>query len=485
MKFSIVILLICMLSTWTATASPAQEAVEVIEGILVGAFGDIGHEVKTCIKDGEEIFKDIEEAVKDFEAGGRDNIIAGLIKIGEALQLLPEEVKDCEAIPDLIKDIEIIAAEFLNPEELIIHIGEEIIWHGVSIFKDVKDCVSQFKNGAYEPAGEDIGDIIKMLFLSAKLNDVVIDAEDFLEGFFKGALEDDSVEINDCITDATEVIEELEIIIADIKSGVTEDIEKLFLDFIDLITESVQSVAQCEKAPAELAVMLEWTEQMKDIATMEKKLFNGFLFYPDRLKEDFKNMIDSFEVQTFGTSGFCLGDVLHILFIDISTVNEDYLDDAVEFLTAFYGKAFKIDLDLSTCEADAEAEWALVKKAIDELETLSISSIKAGVEDLMKAIPAFVETFKECESDWPALERGLVEMSEFIHKPTQIPWAITKACTTHLFEVTTDCNQIYHAFHNSPHNFAKGGEGSGDLTGLLLSELNSALEESRLVEELK
>ena len=139
MKLVLVIALICALFMQNTLTAPSSEAIEIIEGILVGAFGDVGHKVKTCIKDGEEIFEDIESAVKHFEKGTRDEIIQGLIDVGKALILLPEEVKDCEEIPDLIKDIEIIAAEFMNPEELIVKIGVEILWHGISIYDDVTD----------------------------------------------------------------------------------------------------------------------------------------------------------------------------------------------------------------------------------------------------------------------------------------------------------------------------------------------------------
>jgi hypothetical protein len=481
----IALLISALLLVNFAYTTPTQEAIEVTEGILVGAFGDIGHEVKMCIKDGEEIFKDVESAVHHFENGSLEEVIAGLQDIAKALELLPEEVKDCEALPDLVKDIEKIIAEFANPEELIVHVGEEIFWHGVSIYGDVTDCVKQFQGHQYEPAGEDIGDIIKILFLELSLRDPVIDAEDFLEGFFKGALEDDSVEINDCITDATEVIEELEVIINDIKSGATSDIEKLFLDFIDLITDSVQSVAQCEKAPAEIDIMLGWAETMKDLKTMEHKLFDAFLYYPDRIKEDMKDMIDSFEDHTYSTSGFCMGDFLHVLFIDVQGLGEDYFDDASQFLTAFYSKAFNLQLDLSTCEADVQAEWALIEEIAEDFEHLDVAHIKDAVKALLEIMPTFIKAFDECEQDWPVIQQGLVALEPFVSDAAKLPWAITKACTTHFLRVEHDCSEVYHAFHDSPHNFANGGEGSGDLTALLLSELKLRDAENVLVQEMK
>ena len=316
---SLISLFLISLLVSTSLSSRVKEAEEVIEGILVGAFGDVGHEVVDCIQDGEEVFKDIEEAIKDFEAGGLANVAAGLAKIGAALELLPDEVKDCGAAKDVVKDIEKIAKEFKNPEELIVKIGEEILWHGKSIYKDVTGCVEDFKEGKYEPAGEEIGDIIKIIFLDGTLRDDITDVEDFLEGFFKGALEDESVEINDCITDVADLLEEFETIIEDIKEGgFISDIEQTLLDFIDLITDSVRGVAQCEKTPAEIDILLDWAEEMKDLSKMETKLFNAFLYYPDRIKEDFKDAIDSFEDHSYDVSGFSLGDLLHLLFVEVN-----------------------------------------------------------------------------------------------------------------------------------------------------------------------
>jgi hypothetical protein len=62
----LLVALLAMLLTFSA-ASPLVEAEEVIEGILVGAFGDVGHKVKECIQDGELIFEDIKDAIVLFE----------------------------------------------------------------------------------------------------------------------------------------------------------------------------------------------------------------------------------------------------------------------------------------------------------------------------------------------------------------------------------------------------------------------------------
>lgn len=480
MKIVLLILMMWAILVPAAQSTPTAEAIAVLEGILVGAFGDVGHEVKECMQDGQAIFEDFEQAVAYFEKGGLHNVEEGLKMIGAALEKIPEEIKYCKEVTVVITDIEKLVKEFANPVELVVKVAEEIIWHGRSIYRDVKDCVDNFHGHKYYNAGENIGNIIKLIFL--KLRDPVIDAESFLEGFFRGALEDDSIEINHCIDDATVIIEELELIIGDFKKG-TEDYEKLFLDFIDLISESVASVVQCEKIPPEVSIMQQWEEEMKDMSLMEKKMFFAFLYYPDRIKEDMKDMFDTYDAHQFNTTGFCMGDFLHILFVDVKTVKDDVLDDAIEFMIGFYDAAFKIELNMSTCEADVEAEFALVQKAISELEHLSYEDIKHGVEDLMHTIPLFLNAFDACKEDWPQIQQGLDKLDEFVQKPDEIPWAVSKAMGEHPFRVESDCSTVYHAFNDSPHNFHKGGEGSGDLTELLLSELK-AYEDTVLVQEL-
>ena len=161
----IAIFLIAILAMTYATKT--QEAVDTIEGILVGAFGTVGHEAVECIDDGEAIFDNVEIAIKDFMKGDVADIVQGLFYIGKALEAIPAEVKECGNLTELVSDFEKIAEEFKNPKSLSIHIGKEILWHGKSIYHDVNDAVTQFKSEKYEPAGEDIGDIVKILFMDA------------------------------------------------------------------------------------------------------------------------------------------------------------------------------------------------------------------------------------------------------------------------------------------------------------------------------
>eukprot|EP00345_Euplotes_harpa_P016014 CAMPEP_0168333788 /NCGR_PEP_ID=MMETSP0213-20121227/9830_1 /TAXON_ID=151035 /ORGANISM="Euplotes harpa, Strain FSP1.4" /LENGTH=332 /DNA_ID=CAMNT_0008338207 /DNA_START=12 /DNA_END=1010 /DNA_ORIENTATION=- len=312
MKF-IATVFIVMLCMYSVHSSPAQEVVDTVEGILVGAFGEVGKEARTCLQDGEATFQYVEQAIANFKTGTTASIIEGLFYIGKALEELPEELKDCQELPELVKDFEKIAQEFKDPKSLAIHVGKEILFNGKSIYKDVSDSITQFETAQYEPAGEDIGDIVKILFIDEGVKGRK-EVTEFVEGFFKGSLRDDSLDIIGCIDDSNEIIDQLEKIISDFENGLLENFEAVFLDIIDLLGEIPRSVLQCENIPAEITKFEVWAFELQDMGTMEKRLFNAFLKFSDRIKEDSKGLIDDYKRGLLRNSGYYLGDVLYVLF---------------------------------------------------------------------------------------------------------------------------------------------------------------------------
>ena len=320
MKFIITLLLAVLLVSSTYS-SEVQDVEQFVEGLLIGAFGDVGHKVEGCFDEGDKMFEDIEQAIVLFEKGDFASVVAGITLIGQALEELPLAVQKCESLEDVAKELEKIAEEFKDPQALIVHVSGEILWHGVSIFHDVTKSVSDFNAHKYEPAGEDIGDIIKILFVN-KLESKREDAVEFIEGFFKGSLRDSAVDVNDCIEDVDEIIDELEKIMTDIESGILVNPEQVFLDFIDLLSEIPKSVVQCEIVPADLEKFEGWVQDLEDMKIMEHRLFNAFLIYPDRVKEDSKDTIDEYKTLMFSESGFHLGDLMYVLFELVNPMEE-------------------------------------------------------------------------------------------------------------------------------------------------------------------
>jgi len=81
------------------------------------------------------------------------------LKIGDVLMKIYDGVKDCSSVSDDIAKIEKMATFFSSPEAFAVHIGTDILVHGVDIFTEitaaVEDMTSDPKN--YYDFGLNIG----------------------------------------------------------------------------------------------------------------------------------------------------------------------------------------------------------------------------------------------------------------------------------------------------------------------------------------
>ena len=209
MKLVLATLFIALLAF--TSASRIVEAEDFIRGVLEGSFGAVGEEVVECIQDGEVIIEDLVHVVEDFEKaiakGDRSALIEAFGYIADILKELPEEVKECKGVEEFVKDLEKIAAEFANPVELVIEVGEKIIWHGKSIFHDVRATVDDLHQDKYEDAGKDVGDIIKIIFLNGLANPVD-DTVDLMTAFYKAAFAL-KLDLKTCEDDLTVSVDEI------------------------------------------------------------------------------------------------------------------------------------------------------------------------------------------------------------------------------------------------------------------------------------
>jgi hypothetical protein len=308
-------ILLASLLLVNAMALPVQQMEQVLEGILVGTFGNAGQSAKACINEGEIVYTDIEAAIKDFEAGGVIDMAKALVEVGKAMKELHSMIKDCKAAEAIVGDVEMIIAELADPEILAAHIGEQMIEHGVEIITDVTNSVTDFHHSQYEKFGEDVGDLLNILFLATMgPNSIKTSVIAFVEGFFLGALKDASGTVSNCISDADNLFSEIMEIVKDLKNGVMSDLEKLFIDLINILVDIPKSVVDCAKVPKELSKLKHWVTDLKDIKAMEHKIFNAFVQYPEEIKKYATNTVIYINKGDFGHGGAYLGDFLYIIF---------------------------------------------------------------------------------------------------------------------------------------------------------------------------
>ena len=155
---------------------------QIVDGILRGALdAEDLTDISTCITDMETIFGETEQAVKDFEAGGATNILAGLKEIGNVLQHVDVDMKDCSAAKEDWPRLEALAKVFQSPKSFAYHVGKDILVNGKDIFHEIEASVSDYKAENWEQFGLDVGEAAAKTILGDEEegdDDVVVEEED-------------------------------------------------------------------------------------------------------------------------------------------------------------------------------------------------------------------------------------------------------------------------------------------------------------------
>ena len=154
MKFTAAALLFAATQAeeFTQVAQPVQtddndmkDFVHVVEGVLMGAldaeFGDIEH----CIEDGEAVITDVKNAYTHLAAKNAKDVIEGLKDMGEALFEIKKAMSDCKGIVTDFTKLGKMAAEFSNPVTAVVHIGEDLLIHGVDIYHEVHGAINAWE----------------------------------------------------------------------------------------------------------------------------------------------------------------------------------------------------------------------------------------------------------------------------------------------------------------------------------------------------
>ena len=160
-------------------AMNVQQAEQFLGGLIYGLIQkDDFKEIQKCIKDGETVEKELTDALSYFAKGDVKDVIKGIEEIGELLQGLGTDLDDCEGMQGDFQRIEKWATIFQHPSKLVETLTTNLIKNYAKIFGDISKAESDIGQAKWEPAGEDIADIL-VLTLGAvpKLNEYPEDLE--------------------------------------------------------------------------------------------------------------------------------------------------------------------------------------------------------------------------------------------------------------------------------------------------------------------
>lgn len=245
----------------------------------------------------------------------------------ETIQSIHKEAIECftgsEALISLIKEL-----VSLDLKTLIPRIIKEIIANKGKLFDDLMGIIKSVKKGDFYQAGFDIADFINnMLFKMFSLSiNPATESYYILKGILLG-LKQDEVEVDDlleCVgdvqyilTNITDGIKDLKVIIADIKKfnfehlfEIIQCFEKIFYDIRNIFLD-MEPCAKGNKDIMKIIAIFKG-KSAKEIAehiaiNCVKNAFGVF--------SDVKDAINYFETQRYQDFGLKIGDILYKVFL--------------------------------------------------------------------------------------------------------------------------------------------------------------------------
>lgn len=213
-------------------------AAQIVEGLLAGYFeGEFP--IADCIKDGEIIIEDLEKAVFYLKQGmSLSNIGEAFRFLGDAAVKVPHTIQECESCTGIINDFKNIAIIFSNPLIFLEKVGFNIFWHFRDITNDISKAKDDWNSENFFEFGEFVGKVIAMA-TRARLAGRYTSAQDvslIIEGVFLG-LFNEKYPVQDCITNADQIWNDIEKIAFYLKQGLTlSDIGEAFKYIGDAMT---------------------------------------------------------------------------------------------------------------------------------------------------------------------------------------------------------------------------------------------------------
>ena len=323
MKFTVFLVICLLVSTMTARQVPSipgmikeengfKEALITIGGILYGAFE---HEasIEECFHDTEDIFKHFLVAFQEIRKETHTGVETGLKEIGAALFKVPSAMKDCKDIGTIVTKIEGLAALFANPIALTVQVGKNIIWHGISIYREVKLAVASHDHNEYFSMGLHIGYIIDDVFLQAKAHNVNNEGVDFMDGFAHGLNPTYYDDAKQCIHDVSQ--DTIDRIVHDIQDLDWKHMERSVEDIQDIVEAFKAIISDCQTTSEDFEQFIQdFLNAFNPLTFVEaalKIITNPLKFY--RMIENIQGDISKHDFFDAGDiTGDFVGEILHL-----------------------------------------------------------------------------------------------------------------------------------------------------------------------------
>ena len=148
-----------------------------IEKIFLGVLKGVGAEtnltsIEDCFGDVTTAGSDFVGAVEDFMKEDADDVKAGLKLLGEAIELLPDAMTQCQqAVQDAERLYQMIA-NFKDPWSFVYHVATDLVVNGVQIYDDIEAAVQAYQTQDWETFGYNCGYALGLVLIGGAKSEV-------------------------------------------------------------------------------------------------------------------------------------------------------------------------------------------------------------------------------------------------------------------------------------------------------------------------
>jgi len=389
------IVAVCVADTRISFAPQGDgvDFVAFIKGFLEGINekGDI-NKLLQCIKGGEEIVQKIITAINYLKNMNFENIIKGLTLLFEAIKQLLEMLKPCmEGFDQLKKLLNAIAHVDIKK------IALKILTHPTEFLKDITKAIECFGKGDLFCAGKCIGDLLRMMFLSARVQAEPI--ADFLTGFLKGIHEVKNIDdLLKCIRSADPILEKIQKALELIKTLNVESMLEGLTMLFEAMFELEEMLRPCLEEFSQFRKLIEAIMNLNIDEVVQKIIANAFQFLADII-----DCIQAFQRKNYNQAGRDLGDIMYRLFLVQLTVELD----PVEFIKGLLeGLNEKGDVNnLLKCVKDLERIVSKIMQSLEYIKKGDFVNVIKGITMLLEAVTELMQSLKPCAEGFDQIKK--------------------------------------------------------------------------------
>jgi len=133
----------------------------ISQGILKGFINEALPHWEDVFEDSSEVIEKFNEAIEAFQGGMNwTNFVAGMEKVGDALQMLLDVFSTLSIAGDQLEDLTKVIFIFKNPSMIIQHFMGEITVNGAAITNKISEAIQAWRDGDFEQFGFLIGEAI-------------------------------------------------------------------------------------------------------------------------------------------------------------------------------------------------------------------------------------------------------------------------------------------------------------------------------------